>query len=251
MIVSLATATYGAGRLAFIPGRLNTINTGGESTGPLFRRRLFEWLSGSSSDDNIEVAVLDISEGVDSVDRGIFQAPMLSVDRISPDSLTEPALLSRYGCLVIEGAGNHNISPLSRSSIISFASSGKGVLYLGFSTEKTVTAVPSGYTIGVSSINFEVVGRTKWTDAGLSSDIYSESVSDVSIPLVNLVYGHLISTNWSVLAYHDDSPYSSPGNKDGVDDLVYMQSSAYSFPGEYFIARFASVYEKGVIDVEK
>jgi hypothetical protein len=250
-IVSLALGEYGSGRMAFIPGRINAVCTGGEAVGPIFRRRLFEWLSSSSATDNISVAAMDISEGVDSVDSGLHEDDRVSVERISSDRLGVPSSLSRYDCLVIEGAGNHNISPISKSTLLSFISSGKGVLYLDFSTVHTVTAVPPGFYIGVSSINFEVGGQNVWTDDGKASGVYSESVSGIDIPLVGLVYDDYVSSLWTIAAVRDPSSVNTQGNEEQADDAVYSEASSFSFPGQFFIARFSTVYEKGVIDVQK
>jgi hypothetical protein len=248
--ISLAVATYGSGRFAFIPGRLNAVCTNGEAVSSTFRRRLLGWLSGKIDGESIAAAVVDIADGVDSVDTGIFQADFVSIERIDAGKLSMSSILNEYDCLIVEGAGNNNISPLSKANILSYVNSGKGVLFLDFSTVATVSAVPPGYTIPVASRNFEIIGRTVWTDAGRTSDLYLPELSDVDIPLVNTVYDYNLSAQWSVLAYHDDTE-EVPATEDGVGDIVYAQSVDFSFPGEYFIGRFSTVYEKGIIDVEK
>jgi hypothetical protein len=124
------------------------------------------------------------------------------------------------------------------------------VLFLDFSTIGNVSALPSGHSVGVYSTNFEIPGYTVWSDSGRDSEIYSESISDVQIPLVNVVVDSQLAATWDILAYHsrgDDVRVS----EDKVDNDVYVSSSDRSFPGEYFIGRFATVYEKGIMDVVK
>lgn len=244
--VALASMSYGTGIFAVYGGRLGWTNSGGEAISDSFARRIIEFVSGKGGDDIIRVCHVPI-KGVDGAVPTIDTLDLVDTDRETVDFLSEDNNLSSFDCIIVSGYSS--ASPLVRSNLQSFVSSGGGLIIEDFRSSGAVDIFQSISSVTVSDIGFSVTGgNVVWTDSGRGLSLFSESYLSETVPMINTIDEDGMGSLWTIISVYDTDSEKESGLTEGVE---LISSDDIDIIGESFMAVYRSTYVNGTIDIEK